>query len=159
SRAFRQFVRNWRGDGGIATALLFVVLAIAGAGLTLLATDEFLHTRDTLLRYAPANAVAYVHASRVHAAGALLSTLQDVPAGLRPYEAAVFMMPGDDKPRRGVVVGWRNVFGPTSMEIANLEAAGAVKLDGRRYLIGDADVAASARVSIAAGNARADGNE
>lgn len=138
----------------MAAVLLFVAALFAGA--TFAATEALMPGGDTTMRFVPSGALAYVHGSDRVATEALLTSSAEMPSDVRPYEVAVFVVPGDDAPRRGIILGWRRLFGPSKEEVAALEARGAKNLDARHYLIGDEDIAASARVSSASGTSLAD---
>ena len=135
--------------GGASATLLFVVALIAGFAVVA-ATWVFLGRADTVAAFVPANAMLYAHANGRAASQALLSTSRSLPAGVRPDEVAVFIVPGDESPRHGALLAWRWPLRPTDDERAALDARGADALDDRRFLIDDGSLGTASRVAMAA---------
>src|SRR5512142_191846 len=135
---------GWRRGGGSSVTLLFVAAASLAAAVFAL-TQAFLSPADGVAAVVPGNAVVYVHAGGRAAANAVLSSSVQMPSGIAPDEVAVFATPGDDALRWGVLFGWRTPKKPSESERGVLADRGAVPLDARRYLIGDASLAVASR--------------
>lgn len=140
--------------GGGASVTLFVAAALGAA--VIVATRLLLAPVDTIAAFVPANAMFYAHADGRVASEAVLATSPDMPSGVRPDEVAVFIVPGDDAPRRGAMLAWRWPSRPSDDERAALAARGADMLDERHYLIHDGSLDTASRVAMAAHAAFAD---
>src|SRR5690606_14253845 len=81
------------------------------------------------------------------------------PDDLRPSEASLFAIPGDESVRWAGLLTWHGRRGPNADERAALDALGREQIDERTYLIGDLGLATPVRVSMAAGTSLSDDAE
>lgn len=143
-------MRRRAGDNFVA--LLFVIgLPLAGAVFWL--TAHFLVPQDSLSRFVPVDAVAYVHANGPDATDVLLSFSPSTPADIHPNEAATFALrTEDDKLTWGTLVAWDAVRPIRDEDRQLLAARGAAEVGKGVWLLGDdavkmrsADAARAAR--------------
>ncbi len=127
--------RAKKGDDRFVT-LFFVAFTATFALAVFAVTPVAVDTVDSLVRFAPAASIVYIHGS---AAGAtrLIDASVDVPAELRPREAAMFILANNDGSfARGTLLGWSPLRKPTKEELAALTVRGAIRVAPTTYLLG-----------------------
>lgn len=133
--------------GGDRFVILFFVILAPAAALVFMATSAAIGTRDTLARFVPRTAAAYLHGGGTGAERILKISL-DVPAGVSPREAAIFYAVEDDgRLHRGTLLGWSAARRPTTEEKQALSERGAAALGTLTYFIGDGPLESAARTA------------
>ncbi len=126
-----------RRAGDSIVPLLFV-MGVAFATLTFWLTSRFIVPHDTLSRFVPADAVAYVHANGPGASDVLLSFSPSAPADVHPSEAAAFATTaGDGTVTWGLLVAWDAVRPATDAERRELGDRGATNVGAGVWMLAD----------------------
>ncbi len=134
-----------KGDEKFVT--LFFVLIIPLTVLIFAATPAALGTQDTLLRFVPARATAYVHGG-AGGANRLIDAFVSIPAELRPREAAMFMyVSSDGSSEQAILLGWSALRGPNEEERQALGVRQAAQLNPTTYVLGGDAVIVAARAA------------
>ncbi len=148
--AMKRNAGEGRRGGDLFATLLFVVGVFVFSAVAFVLTDALMGSKDTTMAFVPMSATTYVHSDGYASTEALLSSSTEMPAGIHPYEFALFIAPGDDAPQRGIVLAWSALKKPNAEELAVLKERGATQLDGRHYFFGDSALATAAKVAAAA---------
>lgn len=139
-----------KGGGPRIAAALFAVLALAA--ISAVGTYFLLYPRDTLAHLVPARAIAYAHYRMLPGQDARIAeTLFRVPDGLRPAEAAAFLLPADEDGadiRWGLLLAWGRSRPVSDDERAVLEGLASRQIDDGTYFIGTATTAISHAYSV-----------
>lgn len=139
----KQFSQRGRGDSGRSASLFFVACASFAILVAALSVLTSLGRRDTLLRHAPRTSVFYMHASGA-SAERVLALSAGAPTDVHPNEVAFFAMPREDGTlEQGTLLAWSGLRAPSAEEQTTLDERGAVTLNDRTYVLGDATVSDS----------------
>lgn len=156
----REAAPDSQKGGGRKFAALLVLTAAGALALIVGAiwlTETKLTARDTLSRFAPPNAAAYVHADLAAPAAADFAAAQYqflLPENIRADEVAKLVVYDRDAGQQhvGTLVAWRGRHAPDDAEMRLMTALDAYQLTTGVYLIGDAELAADSLAAYRSGS-------